>query len=170
MDDTILTTERLILRYQREGDIEFLANLWMDEDMTKFIGGPRDRSFLMEEMRKAAKDPRKEEYDLWPVELKESRKLIGQAGFIPKAVNGQELVELNYYIAKEYWGKGYAREIAKNLIDYGFTTKGLRNIIAIIDPKNEASIKVARAAGMKYWLDEARSGKVKSIYLILSHT
>jgi len=145
MDDTILTTQRLVLRYQRESDIAFLVDLWIDEDMTKYTGGPREKSFLLREMQKTAAGPRMEEYDLWPVVLKESGEPIGHAGFIPKEIQGQELIELNYYIAKKNWGRGYAKEIAQGLIEYGFRVKKLRKIIAIIDPSNEASKKVAEA-------------------------
>jgi len=165
MDDTILKTERLILRYQRKSDIKFLVYLWMDEDMTKYTGGPRDKMTLIEEFRKVADNPKIEEYDLWTIEIKNTHELIGQAGFIPKEIKGKEYIELNYYIDKVKWKKGYAKEIAKSLIGYAFNEKKLDKVIAIIDPENEASKAVAKAIGMKYWMNEERSGKIKSIYI-----
>ncbi|MDX9827421.1 MAG: GNAT family protein [Spirochaetia bacterium] len=166
MDDTIIKTQRLVLRYQRKSDIKFLVDFWMDEEHTKFTGGPRDKMFLIDEFREVAENPRGLEYDLWPLELKNSHELVGQAGFIPKTIKDNEYVELNYYIDKSKWGKGFAKEIAKALIEYGFTVKKLDKIIAIIDPENEASKAVAKASGMKYWINETRSGKIKSVYCI----
>ncbi len=166
MEDTILVTKRLLLRYQRKSDINFLVNLWMDEEMTKYTGGSRNKTDLIEEFKRIASEPRKEEYDVWPVELKKSHDLIGYAGFIPKEVNGKGYIELNYYIEKKHWGKGYATEIAKKLIEYGIEIKGLKQIVAIIDPENDASKEVAKKSGMKYWINEERSGKKKSIYII----
>lgn len=166
MEDTIIKTERLVLRYQRRSDIKFLVELWMDEDMTRYVGGPRDKAFLIEEFRKTGDEPRKEEYDLWVLETKGRHEPIGHAGFIPKEIKGQPYIELNYYIDKTAWNKGYGKEIARALLDYAFSTKGLDKVIAIIDPENEASKAVAKAVGMRYWINEERSGKVKSIYLI----
>ncbi len=166
MDDTIIKTERLILRYQRRSDIKFLVSLWMDEDMTRFVGGPRDKAFLIEEFRKTGDDPRKEEYDLWVLETKGNHEPIGHAGLVPKEIKDKPYIELNYYIDKTKWKKGYAQEIARSLVAYAFDTKRLDKVVAVIDPENEASKAVARAVGMKYWINEERSGKVKSIYLI----
>ena len=165
MDDTILKTERLLLRYQRKSDIKFLVYLWMDEDMTKYTGGPRDKMALIEEFRRVADNPKNEEYDLWSIELKNTHELIGQAGFIPKEIKGKECIELNYYMDKAKWNKGYATEIAKGLLNYAFEEKKLDKVIAIIDPENESSKAVARSIGMKYWMNEERSGKIKSIYI-----
>jgi RimJ/RimL family protein N-acetyltransferase len=166
MDDMILKTERLILRYQRKSDINFLVELWMDEDMTKYTGGPRGKAFLIDEFRKTSVDPKKLEYDLWIIELKNTHEVIGQAGFIPKEMKGKEYIELNYYIEKSKWKKGYGKEIAKELINYAFIEKKLDRVISIIDLENEASKKLAKSIGMKYWMNEDRSGKIKSIYSI----
>ena len=166
MEDTIIKTERLILRYQRKSDIKFLVELWMDEEMTKYTGGPRDKTLLMEEFRKIAEDPQKLEYDLWTIELKSTHELIGQAGFIPKEIKGKEYIELNYYIEKSKWKKGYAKEIAKSLIKYAFEIKKLDKVISIIDLENESSKATAKSIGMKYWMNEDRSGKKKSVYIV----
>ena len=166
MDDEIFKTPRLILRYQRKSDIKFLVHLWMDEEMTKYTGGPRNKMNLIEEFRKIAEDPKKEEFDLWSIEIRNTHEVIGQAGFIPKEIKGKEYIELNYYIDRIKWGKGYAKEISKALLDYAFNKKMLDKIIAIIDPENEASKVVARSIGMKYWMNEERSGNIKSVYMI----
>jgi RimJ/RimL family protein N-acetyltransferase len=166
MDDIILKTKRLILRYQREEDINYLVELWMDEDMTKYTGGPREKAFLIDEFSNTAKDPKKHEYDLWIIELNNSNEIIGQAGFIPKEINGKEHIELNYYIEKAKWNKGYGKEIAMELVNYAFTQKKLERIISIIDPDNEASIMLAKAIGMKYWMNDERSGKTKILFSI----
>lgn len=166
MEDTIIKTERLILRYQRKSDIGYLVNLWMDEEVTKYTGGPREKSFLINEFRNIAEDPKKLEYDLWTIELKGNHELIGQAGFIPKVIKGKEYIELNYYIDKSKQGKGYGKEITKHLVKYAFETKKLNKLISIIDPENEASKALAKAIGMKYWINDERSGKIKSVYII----
>ena len=165
MEDIILKTDRLILRYQEKSDIKYLVDLWMAQDITKYCGGPRDKAYLIDEFRGSAEDPRKLEYDLWPVELKSTRTLIGHAGFIPKQIKGKEYIELNYYIEKSKWRKGYGKEIANALLNYAFNEKKLDKVIAIIDPQNGASKALAKVIGMKYWINDERSEIVKSIYI-----
>lgn len=166
MEDTILMTKRLLLRLQRKSDVAFLVDLWTDEEMTKYVGGPRDKAEMIEVFEHIASDPKEDEYDLWPVELKESHELIGYAGLIPKEIKGSDYLELNYYIDKKHWGNGYAQEIATGLIKYGSEEKGLKQLVAIIDPENEPSKKVANKVGMEFWMDEERFGKKKSIYIL----
>jgi RimJ/RimL family protein N-acetyltransferase len=167
VDDSILVTDRLNLRYQRESDIPFLIYLWTDEEMTKHTGGPRELKMLENEFRTVSIDPQKLEWDLWVIEDKTTRKLIGQAGFIPKEIDGTEYIELNYYISREQWRNGYALEIAKGLINYIVVKKKANEIISIIDSGNIISEKVARAVGMKHWKTVNRSGMDKLIYRII---
>ncbi len=167
IDDSILVTDRLNLRYQRDIDIPFLIYLWTDEEMTKHTGGPREIKMLENEFRAVSIDPQKLEWDLWVIEDKTTGKLIGQAGFIPKEIDGTDYIELNYYICKEQWRNGYALEIAKGLIDYVFVNKKADEIISIIDSGNIVSEKVAKAVGMEYWKTVNRFGIDKLIYRIM---
>lgn len=166
MDDTILETSRLRLRYFRKDDIPFAVALWMDPEMTKHTGGPRDREFLEREFARTAEDPRLEEYDLWTVTLSGTGEPVGQAGFIPKEIEGESFIELSYFIDREYQGKGYATEISRALIARAFGIGRLSSLIAIIGPENGPSIAVAEAVGMRFWKEETRNGSRKLVYRI----
>lgn len=166
MSGTILSTDRLILRYPVESDKEFMIALWTDAEMTRYTGGPRERQFLEKEFDNAVSPDKREEYDLWMIEGKNEGTLVGSAGFIPKEVDGEALIELNYYIDRRFWGRGYAKEIAAGLIEHGFEIKKLAEIIAIIDTDNLASIKVAESVGMGRWKESRRGDSIKLIYRI----
>ena len=58
--------------------------------------------------------------------------------------------ELGYWIGHPYWGKGYATEAAKALVDYGFLTLGLYRIFAGHFAGNTASGNVLRKIGMRH--------------------
>lgn len=58
--------------------------------------------------------------------------------------------ELGYWIGKAYWGKGYATEAAKRVIDFGFKELNLNRIWAPIMSKNKASSKVLKKVGLIY--------------------
>ena len=80
--------------------------------------------------------------------LESENKLIGTMTVrVDKSHNKGELA---YWIGKEYWGKGYATEAAKEVIDFGFNKLNLNRIWAPIMSKNIASGKVLKNAGLTY--------------------
>ena len=61
---------------------------------------------------------------------------------------GEDVAELGYWIGKPFWGKGYATEAARSLIDFGFTVLGLNRIAARHFARNPASGRVMQKVGM----------------------
>ena len=57
------------------------------------------------------------------------------------------LINIFYLIGKEYWGKGYAKEAAAVLLDYGFNVMEIQEIAGMCKPENIASRKVLRVWG-----------------------
>lgn len=164
MDNTILRTPRLRVRYQTEADIEPLTNLWSDPLATRYLGGPREREFLRTELAKTAASPRAELWDLWPAEFSSTGELAGYGGLIPKLVRGKEFLELTYMIVPDFWGKGLATELAQGLMNFGWKVRKLEELIAIIEPENEGSKRVASKAGFRLWTTEERGGRIKEIW------
>lgn len=101
----ILETERLTLRYQAASDIASLVDLWSDPEVTRHLGGPRDRDWLRSVFEETARDPYAEEYDLWPVIERETGEVVGHSGLLEKEVEGRPEIELTYVFAPSVWGK-----------------------------------------------------------------
>jgi ribosomal-protein-alanine N-acetyltransferase len=57
--------------------------------------------------------------------------------------------ELGFWIGREYWGQGYAREAAKAVIGYGFEVLDLNRICAHHMARNPAAGKVLLHIGMR---------------------
>ena len=55
--------------------------------------------------------------------------------------------EVGWGILPRYWGRGYATEASAASMDWAFAELGWDEIIHTIDPRNEASIKVAQKLG-----------------------
>ena len=76
---------------------------------------------------------------------------VGQAGLFHLGFDvKQSEIELAYRLHKKYWHRGYATELAKALINYGFNQLSLSRIIAAVRQENERSRKVLEKAGMSY--------------------
>ncbi len=164
---TILETKRLRLRYQRHSDIPFLVALWADPKVTAFLGGPRDRDWLRSVFEQTAQNPTAERFDLWPVEEKETGHLVGHCGLLEKDIEGKSEIELNYVLAPTAWGKGYASEVGQSIAQYGLQGLGLQRLIALIEPQNEPSKRVAISVGMRLDKEVTRpGGAVRLLYVL----
>lgn len=165
----ILETARLILRRQQVSDIEPLVDLWLDPEVTRYVGGPRDRDRLRSALEEIAQDPFAERFDLWPLVEKETDRVIGNCGLREKEVEGVVDIELSYFLVPSAWGKGYAQEIGQALKQYAFDVLGLERLIALIDPENEASERVARKVGMRLDREVIRpGGAIRKVYVVES--
>jgi len=162
-----LETERLLLRNIRASDKDFLIDLWTDADVTRYMGGPRDREQMRKDVAENLDDPFIEEYDLWPVIEKETDQPVGHCGLLMKEVEGKPEVEVVYVIDKRHWGKGYATEISKGLIDYAFDTKKLHRLIALIKPGNAGSGSVAKKAGMHLEKEVVRQSDIRMLLYVI---
>lgn len=69
---------------------------------------------------------------------------IGVVGF---TFHPGEPAELGYWLGEPYWGKGYATEAVRALIEAAFATRQFREIKARALASNTASLGVLRKAG-----------------------
>ena len=69
-----------------------------------------------------------------------------------------------YLLAKAYWGRGLGTEAARAILAYGFEQLRLSRLICLIDPANEASIKVAMKIGMRLEREAQIDGEPTLVY------
>ena len=149
--DTLLVaeTERLKIRRFYNNDLTtLLAMMSKPEVMYAWESG-----FKKSEVRKWINRQytryHKDGYGYFAVVLKESGKLIGQAGLMKQEMNGETVVELGYIFDNSVWGQGYAIEAARACVDLAFNRFGLDKIYITTRPENIASVKTANKLGMR---------------------
>jgi len=162
-----IETDRLIIKSNQEVDLEPLAALWADPDVTRYMGGPRNYGEILKDLRDDAQLDPQPAFDLWPVIEKETGQTIGTGGILDKDIDGRTQYEIIYVLAKSAWGKGFATELANSLKDYAFTELGLKRVTALIDPDNLKSERVATKIGLKYEKDSVRpNGKNMRLFAL----
>jgi [ribosomal protein S5]-alanine N-acetyltransferase len=82
------------------------------------------------------------------VRLSPAESLIGAAGLRDIDPEHRQ-AELGFWIGREWWGQGYAREAAGAVVRFGFETLGLNRICAHHMARNPASGRVLHALGMQ---------------------
>ena len=149
-----LTTKRLILRHFTVRDNKPMYRIFGDAEVMRFGDGVQTKAWINNWLRTGI-----EHYATWgfgPYAIVEqhSQDVIGYCGlhFFPDLA-GQPEVELGYRLARSTWGHGYATETAHAVREFAFANLGLKRLVAMIDPSNTASIRVAEKIGMRYEKD-----------------
>lgn len=164
-----IQTERLELRLYRDEDFDFLYSMLSDPDVVRYIGNGQTRS------RDAALEflywiyrSYKENADLGLRVLirKSDGRRVGHAGLVKQTVEGKPELEIGYWIAKEFWGQGYAKEAANGLRYYGIRYLAKTRFISLIQPDNTASRKVAERIGMSLEKEIIMNGKKVCVYAL----
>jgi len=142
-------TARLTVRPWAESDRRALARMAMDKDMMRYVtqGRPWDDAKIDEFLERQARHVDRHGVSFGAVEEKASAEVIGLAGMQPHD-DGQ--FELGWWIWKDHWGKGYATEAIRPFVDYTREVMELPRLVAIIDPPNQASKRVAEKIGMQF--------------------
>lgn len=79
--------------------------------------------------------------------LSDTKEFIGLSG-LSLSNDRFKIGEFYYKLLPVHWGKGYATEIAKRIIEFGFKECKLHRIEAGVATQNKASIRVLEKAGM----------------------
>lgn len=77
-------------------------------------------------------------------------KAIGSIGVFRQSNIHRLTVELGYYIAEEYWGKGIMTEAVKQICEYVFNMSDIIRIYAEPFAYNTASCRVLEKSGFQY--------------------
>ena len=150
MNSHILESERLYLKEFTVNDTDNLFRLNSDADVMKYIREPEtDINVIKDSINKIikyyAENPG---LGVWAGYKKVSDEFIG---FYELAhMDNTDEIEVGYRLHKEYWNNGFATEMTKILIDYGFNKMGLNKIVGITHPENIVSQKVLLKSGLTY--------------------
>jgi RimJ/RimL family protein N-acetyltransferase len=149
-----LETERLVLRQFAADDVDNLVELDSDPEVMRFINGgvptPRDEIESDVLPRFLEYYDRFTGYGFWAAVEKSTGRFVGWFHFRPAEGSGPGEVELGYRLRRSAWGKGYATECSRALIEKGFVELGVRRVWASTMVVNVASRRVMDKAGLKF--------------------
>jgi len=160
-----LETERLVLRPFDMTDAQSMYQNWASD--------PKVMQFLPYSVCESVEDtqmhiskwldnfnklPVGSAWCIFAIVLKSSNELIGTIDFHE---NNREarVAEIGYQLGNAWWGKGYATEALRAVIDYCFKEVGLRRLWADHNSLNMASGRVLLKGGMLH------EGTFRKIYM-----
>ena len=142
-----LSGRRVVLREWQLCDVQDVLQIVGDDRVTGWLSfaskTPEEAEKMVSDtLGRAAQDPRSEYY--LAVARPSDDRLVG---FARLGLSGVRAAKLGYAVAFEQWGKGYASDAARTMVDFGFSELHLHRISAAIGPDNAASIAVVERLG-----------------------
>lgn len=174
----LIKTERLIIRLAEPEDAKSIFSYRSDLVENKYQGWFPDS---VEEVRDYISNMPKT-MDIAnicfqvAIILVDENRLIGDMGI--SFTNHNMQAEIGCTLDKDYQKKGYATEALKAMVDYLFGTLGKHRIIASVDPRNIASIRLIERLGFRNeahfkesyylrgdWVDDVIYAKLKTEWI-----
>ena len=145
--ESILHTNRLILREFKIDDAEFIFSLNQDPEVLQYTG---DTPFFhikeAEDFLNSYTYKSSLRLGRWIMIDKNSSTALGWCGL---KLHDSGMVDLGFRLLKKHWNQGYATEAAMACLEYGFMSCHLETIVGRVARMNTASIRVLEKIGMK---------------------
>jgi ribosomal-protein-alanine N-acetyltransferase len=140
-------TARLLFQTMQPEDLDAVSQVWGSAEVMKYCGGASTKERIQRSIEFYEHLQAEKGYSVYTVLLKDISAIIGVCGFNPG--ENEEEAELLYHFNQHYWGKGYATEAAAACVtDLKENNRGIKKIIAAVNPANPVSGKVLSKIGM----------------------
>ena len=161
-----METDRLILRrYEVQDKADFIS-LFTDAAVMKYVGdGVMTESQAEAFWQKLFEKLYPRNINIWAIFAKEDASYVGPAGIYPRPTRPEDW-EFVYFLNRKSWGKGFATEIARRIVQFGFEELDLHEVFATVDDEHSASIHVLEKAGMSFKNHEFDADGRFSVYSI----
>ena len=164
--NAILRTARLVLRRPQADDAEAMHAILSDPAAMRYWSTPPHTDFAQSRAWVESTMDAIAAGDCDDFFVERDGALIGKAGLW----SGDEI---GFLLAPSIWGQGYGREALSAVIGHAFGTRGLAQIRADVDPRNDRSLRLLTGLGFQETGRAERTFKigeewVDSVYLTLT--
>jgi len=165
-----IVTGRLRLRGHRMEDFSASAAMWADPEVTRFMGGrPFSEQESWTRFLRYAGLWSMLKYGYWVVEEQATAAFVGEIGFadfkrnIETSIRG--ISELGCVLIPSVYGKGYALEATRAVLEWARTNLPSSTIVCLIPPENMASIRVAEKCGFSRYRETTYMNQSTIIFM-----
>jgi len=148
-----LETPRLLLRPLVLEDVDWLAGLFADREVNRFLW---EGASALEQARRTAEavvslDLMRCRFGHWAIQDKATGVVHGwtELSKLRPWSGPSDEIALSYVLGLKSWGRGVATEAAGRLLRHAFEVSGLNRAMAVIIADNTASRRVLEKLGMR---------------------
>jgi RimJ/RimL family protein N-acetyltransferase len=143
----ILETERCLVRETTVEDVDAFYEIYSEPAITEHMEDlypkvEQEKQYVKEYIEKVYTYY---EFGVWTVLLKETGEIIGRAGLSMR--EGYAEPELGFLIGVPWQRKGYAGEVCRGILDYGWERLGFDRVQVLVEPENAPSLHLCRKLG-----------------------
>ena len=142
-------TPRVILRPMVDDDLDDMAALLGDSVVMTYYPRPRTRDEAHAWITWTRDSYRDHGFGLWVLVERSTGEFLGDCGLTVQQVDGVNELEIGYHVRASRQGEGFATEAATAVRDHARDVLAAARLIAIIDPANLASQRVASKIGLR---------------------
>ena len=143
----MLQTARLNLRHLTLDDLDAIVAMDSDEEVCRYIGGPREPVAHRARMRANIVDGRPAPYFAWAIEWRDRVGFLGRCLLADSPLPGT--TEIGWRLPRTSWSQGIATEAASAVLHHARDELRVGPVVALIHPDNAASLSVARKIGLR---------------------
>jgi microcin C transport system ATP-binding protein len=153
MNGFIIATNRLYLKPFCEEDLKNLHQLHSNPQIAATtIDGIQTFDQTKKVLLEFINHQNQNGFSQWAVYEKHMDNFIGRAGLTKRTLCQEtgEQIEIRYALLPEFWGKGYASELAMAIKEFAFEKLKLAKIVASTKIDNEKSKIILKKCGFEY--------------------
>lgn len=152
MGDTVLETERLVLRTIGEGDAAIQYRVLNTPAVMEHLGGVKELHEIEAKHAKSMQLFAREGFSFLFLIEKATGEVVGHCGLKrvdnPLAHNVGDH-EIGWVVREDRWRKGYAKEAIIAVLNWAFSRVGAPHVVALTSHSNVASWKFMERLGME---------------------
>ncbi|WP_291616265.1 GNAT family N-acetyltransferase [Colwellia sp.] len=144
-------TDRLVMSKISNDDAENLVTVLSDPDVMKYSTvGVHTEKQILAYIANCQQQYLANGYGHWAVYRKEDNAFVGVCGLNNHQVDNEDVFHINYRLASEHQGKGYAVESTLGVLAFAKKTLKLKSVHALIESDNVSSVKVVNRTGFTF--------------------
>lgn len=166
-----LASPRLLFEPHGPADFADFHRLATHPEVTRYITGgvpfreEQSRAFVERQQAHFARHG----YCRWKLTHRETGQYMGLCGAEIKHLDGETAPEIGWWIAREFWGAGYASEAARYAFDHLWQVIQLPRLTSCAYPENVPSIRVMEKLGLSFekYFDEVSPITGERLHLVM---
>jgi len=157
----ILTSNRLVLTPHGPADLDLSVEMFTNPQVVKYAGGVMDEATIARDMSKWSKRGGNGCIGIWCISDRKTEEKYGSIALLPIPIEEDDTdfnlvvpgempegdIEIGYFLKPSAWGRGYATEASRRLLQFAFQETPLKEVVSTFEEENIASRNVLEKVG-----------------------
>jgi RimJ/RimL family protein N-acetyltransferase len=158
------STARLDASRLQPDDFSIVHRMHQDHEVMKTLGGIRSEGKTRVYLRTNLEHWDRYGYGLWILRERRDQRFVGRSAIRHVELDGKDEIEVGYALMRQYWGRGLATEVAREMIKLAFSSLRITDLVAFTLRENVASRRVMEKAGGIYERDIVHADQPHVLY------